>query len=83
MPRIEQVQKKALEEFRERNRAAVKRKKQEVCRFQKNILVEWGRAITVSTRTSKHLLDNVLFDLSFILVAWIYIVIVSGSYIGI
>ena len=37
MPRIEQVQKKALEEFRERNRAAVKRKKQDNKR-------QWGEA---------------------------------------
>ena len=37
MPRVEQVQKKALEEFRERNRAAAKRKKQDNKR-------QWGEA---------------------------------------
>lgn len=37
MPRVEQVQRKALEEFRERNRAAVKRKKQ-------NNKRQWGEA---------------------------------------
>ena len=37
MPRVEQVQRKALEEFRERNRAAVKRKKQSNKR-------QWGEA---------------------------------------
>ena len=37
MPRVEQVQQKALEEFRERNRAATKRKKQKNKR-------QWGEA---------------------------------------
>ena len=37
MPRVEQIQRKALEEFRERNRAAVKRKKQ-------NNKRQWGEA---------------------------------------
>jgi len=38
MPRVEQVQQKALEEFRERNRAAAKRKKQTNNR-------QWGEAL--------------------------------------